>query len=36
LLSHRYGDLSELQQAFCVDATSHEFIKGAWIRNDAV
>jgi L-iditol 2-dehydrogenase len=33
LVSHRYGELSELQQAFSVDATSHEFIKGAWINN---
>jgi len=35
LLTHRYADLSELQQAFSVDATSQEFIKGAWIKSSA-
>jgi threonine dehydrogenase-like Zn-dependent dehydrogenase len=35
LLTHRYADLSELQKAFSVDATSQEFIKGAWIKSSA-
>jgi threonine dehydrogenase-like Zn-dependent dehydrogenase len=35
LLTHQYAQLPELQKAFSVDATSEEFIKGAWIRNSA-
>lgn len=35
LLTHRYADLSEMQKAFGVDATSQEFIKGAWIKSSA-
>lgn len=35
LLSHRYAELSELQKAFAVDATSDDFIKGAWVRRSA-
>ncbi len=35
LLTHQYAHLPELQKAFSVDATSEEFIKGAWVRNSA-
>jgi len=33
LISHRYAKLSDLQKAFNVDATSEEFIKGAWVKD---
>jgi len=35
LVTHRYPELSDLQKAFSVDATSEDFIKGAWVRNSA-
>jgi threonine dehydrogenase-like Zn-dependent dehydrogenase len=31
LLSHRYSQLSDLQQAFQVDSLREDFIKGAWV-----
>jgi L-iditol 2-dehydrogenase len=33
LLTHKYADLSQLQQAFQVDSLSDDFIKGAWVRD---
>src|SRR5438132_653499 len=33
LLSHRYAELRDLQQAFKVDSLSEDFIKGVWIKN---
>lgn len=33
LISHRYAKLSDLQKAFSVDATSEDFIKGAWVKD---
>jgi threonine dehydrogenase-like Zn-dependent dehydrogenase len=35
LISHRYAELSDLQKAFNVDATSEEFVKGAWVKDAA-
>ena len=35
LLSHRYAELSDLQQAFQVDYLREDFIKGAWIKDSA-
>jgi L-iditol 2-dehydrogenase len=32
LLTHRYAELRDLQQAFEVDSLSEDFIKGAWVR----
>lgn len=35
LLTHRYADLADLQKAFGLDATSEEFVKGAWVKGSA-
>lgn len=32
LLSHQYPELDDLQKAFGVDATSEDFVKGAWVQ----
>jgi threonine dehydrogenase-like Zn-dependent dehydrogenase len=36
LLSHRYSELSDLQQAFQVDYLKNDFIKGAWVKDSAI
>ena len=36
LLSHRYAELSDLQQAFQVDSLREDFIKGAWVYDPAL
>jgi L-iditol 2-dehydrogenase len=33
LLSHRYSELSELQQAFQVDSQQEDFVKGVWMND---
>ena len=36
LLTHRYTELSDLQQAFKVDSLREDFIKGAWVKDPAL
>jgi len=36
LLSHRYAELSDLQQAFQVDYLKEDFIKGVWVKDSAI
>jgi threonine dehydrogenase-like Zn-dependent dehydrogenase len=35
LITHRYSELTDLPKAFSVDATSDDFVKGAWVKASA-